>query len=798
MVSYSRFSRMGWVFPLLFLFMFAKGQVLAIEANDHSLPDGDIKITDSSAHISTPSLSTDSLRIDTSKSTILPARIIPKSSSIDTALDRIIDSTLTRENPKKLPSKAENQTILDLLPLEIQGNSYHKIMESTRSVSFIRPSEWEGTQKSLADVIAEQTGIQTRRYGGTGSFQTVSIRGVQGEEVCVLLDGIPLNSAMGGAVDLGRINLDIVEEIEVYKGLTPAKFGGNGLGGVVNIKTKASVHKNSVNAHTSIGAYGYQKYGVTLAHSPLAQVKILSLLSFLKADNDWKYRNRNRTPYNLEDDSIDRVLNAGLTSMDVLFQPEVFLGGDKVLKSALYYSLLKKGLPAREGHINPTTLNDNEQFSFNLSLPALEYKGSWNYQLLSNLGYYRVSDKLRWTSLDEDMSTAHSLTGSTANSLGTTKSDLSIANISLIHSLSLIDFFHSEMVFQAIHSQINSSAKATGFPMGDYPGESTEFSFAIEADSKKEWSKNWSTGVSMGGATQLIRNVSEGGYNALLATSYRPSDSLEIAWSAQSGFNAKWNQQFSLYFNMGRFSNTPSLQQRYGTKGAILANPELLQETGITWELGSKIQRKQWKNLFAELIYFRTTMENGILLLPGGAMVKPTNLASSKIEGIEGTFQMQPLSKLNLELRSTWQKPLNTSKVNNYAGNDLPNEPRLSALGKMGFGPLHGFHFSYWTEYKSAFYRDNGNLLRVPENGSHTSRSLRLLAEFVNHEDISGILFHNIQVSWKSKKHIDASFSIRNITSESLNQSDPSLYESGYEWTLYPANEWLLKVGYTF
>jgi outer membrane cobalamin receptor len=78
--------------------------------------------------------------------------------------------------------------------------------ESNRSVLIIGPQEGLGTNKSVADAIAEHTGIQTRKYGGMGSFQTISIRGVKGSEILVLLDGVPLNSAMGGAVDLGAIN----------------------------------------------------------------------------------------------------------------------------------------------------------------------------------------------------------------------------------------------------------------------------------------------------------------------------------------------------------------------------------------------------------------------------------------------------------------------------------------------------------------------------------------------------------------------------------------------------------------
>ncbi|HSQ42474.1 MAG TPA: TonB-dependent receptor plug domain-containing protein, partial [Fibrobacteraceae bacterium] len=102
-------------------------------------------------------------------------------------------------------------------------------------------ADWEGQGLSLADVLATHAGIQTRRMGGMGSFQSVSIRGVAANKVLICVDGVPLGESHGSAVNLGAFDLNQLERIEVYKGQVPAAFGSNGLGGVVNLVTRKKV-----------------------------------------------------------------------------------------------------------------------------------------------------------------------------------------------------------------------------------------------------------------------------------------------------------------------------------------------------------------------------------------------------------------------------------------------------------------------------------------------------------------------------------------------------------------------------
>ena len=81
----------------------------------------------------------------------------------------------------------------------------------------ITAEAWEGRGLSAAEILSALPGIQSYKQGGLGSFQTVSIRGIAAKNILICLDGIPLNDASGGAVDLGSIDLNSVEKIEIYK-----------------------------------------------------------------------------------------------------------------------------------------------------------------------------------------------------------------------------------------------------------------------------------------------------------------------------------------------------------------------------------------------------------------------------------------------------------------------------------------------------------------------------------------------------------------------------------------------------
>jgi outer membrane cobalamin receptor len=101
----------------------------------------------------------------------------------------------------------------------------------------VEASRFAGELKGVAELAATAPGVAIRGQGGLGQLTTISIRGSTSGGVRVLLDGIPLDTAAGGGVDLSTIPLHWVDRVEVTRGAEGAYFGAGALGGAVNVVT---------------------------------------------------------------------------------------------------------------------------------------------------------------------------------------------------------------------------------------------------------------------------------------------------------------------------------------------------------------------------------------------------------------------------------------------------------------------------------------------------------------------------------------------------------------------------------
>ena len=93
----------------------------------------------------------------------------------------------------------------------------------------------------LGEVLEEQTGISTvADYGGGTGIQ---LQGMDSEHVLVMVDGVPLVGRQAGTLDLRRLSVTGIEQVEVVYGATSSLYGNEALGGVVNIITQRQAPK---------------------------------------------------------------------------------------------------------------------------------------------------------------------------------------------------------------------------------------------------------------------------------------------------------------------------------------------------------------------------------------------------------------------------------------------------------------------------------------------------------------------------------------------------------------------------
>ena len=115
------------------------------------------------------------------------------------------------------------------------------IDDALPSTTVITRAEIERWQLSdLVGTLSREAGVQFARSGGPGSASSLFVRGANSSQVLVLVDGVPLNAAVGGAASLGGIALDTVDRIEISRGNLSSLYGSAAIGGVVQIFTRGA------------------------------------------------------------------------------------------------------------------------------------------------------------------------------------------------------------------------------------------------------------------------------------------------------------------------------------------------------------------------------------------------------------------------------------------------------------------------------------------------------------------------------------------------------------------------------
>ncbi|GAA0886222.1 TonB-dependent receptor [Sphingobacterium siyangense subsp. cladoniae] len=112
-----------------------------------------------------------------------------------------------------------------------------KVAEIKRSgfnVSVIDMNKHANEAANLTQVLKRATGVTIREDGGLGSNFVFRINGLDAK---IYIDGVPMEN-FGSSMSLNNIPVNLIDRVEVYKGVVPAFLGSDALGGAVNIITK--------------------------------------------------------------------------------------------------------------------------------------------------------------------------------------------------------------------------------------------------------------------------------------------------------------------------------------------------------------------------------------------------------------------------------------------------------------------------------------------------------------------------------------------------------------------------------
>ena len=161
------------------------------------------------------------------------------------------------------------------------------------------------TLQSLTQAIDRTAGIRIREEGGVGSEFDLSINGMSGNSIRYFLDGMPLD-AKGTGMTLANLPVNIIDRVEIYKGVIPASFGSDALGGAVNIITSSRA-RNYLDFSYGIGSFHTHKADFNAQYTGKKTGLVFKpVLSANYSKNDYlmrdvKVRNKDRTAFVIKD-----------------------------------------------------------------------------------------------------------------------------------------------------------------------------------------------------------------------------------------------------------------------------------------------------------------------------------------------------------------------------------------------------------------------------------------------------------------------------------------------------------------
>lgn len=184
----------------------------------------------------------------------------------------------------ELATKKEQIDEVQVLGKSSNQRKITEIRQSGFAVNVIDMNEHSGKVADLNQVLKRAPGVTIRENGGMGSSFAFKINGLDAK---IFIDGIPMEN-FGSSMTLNNIPVNLVDRVEVYKGVVPAYLTTDVLGGAVNIITKRR------NRQFFDFSYGYGSFNTHQA-SAIATVRDSKTGLMVKGDAFFNHSDNNYT-----------------------------------------------------------------------------------------------------------------------------------------------------------------------------------------------------------------------------------------------------------------------------------------------------------------------------------------------------------------------------------------------------------------------------------------------------------------------------------------------------------------------
>lgn len=548
---------------------------------------------------------------------------------------------------------------------------------------------------SLGDLLAKEVGIQVRSSGGLGGYSSVSLRGASGDQVFVYLDGVLLNDASGGGVNLALVPLNDVAAIEIYRGISPVNFARAGLGGVINIRTRRSKSGSNGALGFGFGSFDSKRLFGSLNYQTENSCDFLALAEYVSSDNNFKFLHNNGTEWNSDDDRREKRNNNEFWRRNLMLKAGHDFSDDLRFEISEQYLNQDRRLPAWNNTPAADTHFETESHQLVARLQADDL-GSLHANLATQLFY-------GWK--EEFYSDSQGVIG-----LGRQHERYNTEK----YGVSLFGEWPTE--YQVLTANLEAGRETYAAkdllrsrPRGD--SRRNYFSAALQ-DSIYLLNRRLllTPACHYQWYDDKLESVASN-YGGEIPGYERQHDFL----SPSFGLRYQLWGPFSLRANLARYGREPSFYELFGDRGFTVGNPDLKAEEGENYDVGllcTWSTKSFWlSRIELETILFYSKIDNLITRIYDARGVgKSENISAARISGVEARATLDFGSYFRLLANATWQDSENRGEIAAFKGMELPGRWQKSYLVRLESN-YHWFRCYLEYQHESKMYYDAANLL---------------------------------------------------------------------------------------
>lgn len=180
------------------------------------------------------------------------------------------------------------ESTITLSEVSVVGESMKTMRENKGfAMKSVELREEENTSVQVTDLLDRTSGVRIRQNGGMGSRIQFNINGLSGNAIRIFIDGVPIQS-YGPSFSLSSIPANMIERIEVYKGVVPVELAGDALGGAINVVLKKNRNQNMLNASYAYGSFNTHQAAVSgNYHNPQSGFTVRGSGFYNATDNNY-------------------------------------------------------------------------------------------------------------------------------------------------------------------------------------------------------------------------------------------------------------------------------------------------------------------------------------------------------------------------------------------------------------------------------------------------------------------------------------------------------------------------------